>query len=79
MDFTWTSTTNHIRTSFMALIKKYFDLRGWDARDPVTGTVLTTRNKISKLKCSLLDSVKVTILKNSINKVAEKRDDFRSP
>ena len=56
IDFVWISTTNHLRASFMALIKKEFKLRGWDARDPVTGTVLATRNKISKLKCSLLDS-----------------------
>ena len=79
IDFVWISTTNHLRASFMALIKKEFKLRGWDARDPVTGTVLATRNKISKLKCSLLGGVKVTILKNSLNRVAEKRDKFLFP
>ena len=41
IDFAWKSTTNYIRSSFMDLIRKEFDLRGWDARDPVTGTVLT--------------------------------------
>ena len=79
IEFAWTSTTNHPRASFIALIKKKFELRGRDARDTVTGTVITTRNKISKLKCSLLDGVKVVILKNSINRVAEKRDEFLFP
>ena len=73
----WTSTTPHLHIKCMALIKNEFDLRKLDTCDPVTGTLI--RNKITKLKYSLLDSVNVTILNNDLNMVAEKYDQFMFP
>ena len=36
INFAWKSTNNHLCDSFMALLKKEFDLCAWDGRDPFT-------------------------------------------
>ena len=66
----------HIYILCMALIKKYFYLHGWDVPDKFIGTPLSIRKKVAKLKDSLLDGIKITILKNSLNRVSEKRDKY---
>ena len=65
--------------SFMKLVDMELEMRRFALIDPVMGTPIFIREKIVKLKRSLLDGARVTVLRNSLAKDVDKRDKFLFP
>ena len=63
----------------MNLMDTESKIRGFALIDPMTGLPFFIREKIVNLTKSFLDGARITILKNSLDRIVDKRDKFLFP
>ena len=75
IDFDFAQADHALRTAFCAQIKKEFDLRGWSSLS-YDGSLMTVKQKVAKLKDSLMNGRSVKVLRDSIKRIEDEQDGF---
>ena len=75
IDFDFAQADHALRTAFCAQINKEFDLRGWSSLS-FDGSRMTVKQKVAKLKDSLMNGRSVKVLRDSIKRIEDEQEEF---
>ena len=75
IDFVLNGADQALKSAFIAQVNKEFIMRGWISTH-TDGGFMTIKQKVSKLKKSLMDGRMVLFLRDSINRIEEKEKGF---
>jgi hypothetical protein len=75
IDFVLSSAEQTLKATFIAQVNKEFSLRGW-LNKHADGSFMTVKQKVGKLKASLMDGRSIKVLRDSIKRIEEKEAGF---
>ena len=75
IDFDFSVADHALRTAFCAQIRKEFELREWSSSYD-DGRLMTVKQKVAKLKESLMNGRMVKVLRDSIKRIEDEQDGF---
>ena len=76
INFVWNNTPVPLCMSFIKLVDTELDIQGFALIDPVMEMTIFIRKNVVNVMRSLLDGARVTMLRNSLDRVMNKRDNF---
>ena len=75
IDFAWTTADHTLRAAFCAQINKEFELREWPSVHS-DGRIMTVKQKVTKLKESVMNGRMVKVLRDYIKRIEDLQDGF---
>ena len=75
IDFAWTTADHTLRAAFCAQINKEYNLREWPSVH-LDGSIMTVKQKVAKLKESVMNGRMVKVLRDSIKRIEDMKDGF---